>query len=41
MSSTDPAEKPINQGGGGNAPEPEPEEEPDPNAVGAEKPINQ
>ena len=43
MSSTDPAEKPVNQGGGGNAPEPDPEvnEGGEPEALDAEKPANQ
>ena len=42
MSDTDPAEKPVNDGGGSNAPEPEPEtDEQEAVAAGAEKPANQ
>ena len=39
MSDTDPAEKPVNDGGG-NAPDPEPESDGE-EAVAAEKPANQ
>ena len=37
--SNNPAEKPVNDGGGGTAPEPDPET--DEEAVVAEKPVNQ
>ena len=40
MSDNDPAEKPVNDGGGGSAPQdPEPEEG-EASALGAEKPVN-
>jgi len=40
MSETNPAEPPVNQGGGGSAPEPESEPTSE-QAVGAEPPVNQ
>jgi hypothetical protein len=41
MSDNNPAEKPVNDGGGGNAPQdPEPDDE-EASALGAEKPANQ
>jgi hypothetical protein len=40
MSDTNPAEKPVNDGGGGSAPQdPEPEGQ-EASAAGAEKPVN-